>query len=91
MGMSSSSDDWCRISNSVKEGFLWAKKIVDNILIHTPDYQTLHRRLNLVLDRCQDINFPISKAKLQIGVTISFAGHTISKDGIYPDKNMLKA
>ena len=29
--------------------------------------------------------------KLQIGDTISFAGHTISKDGIYPDKNMLKA
>ena len=83
MGMSSSSDDWCRISDSVIEGFQWAKKTVDDILIHAPDYQTLHKRLNLVLDRCQDINLTISKAKLQIGDIISFAGHTISKDSIF--------
>ena len=45
----------------------------------------------MVLDRCQNINLTISKAKLQIGDAINFAGHTISKHGIYPDKSMLKA
>ena len=85
MGMSSSSDDWCWISDTVIGGFPWTKKMVDDILIHVLDYTTLHKRLNLVLTRCQDINLTISKAKLQIGDTISFAGHTISKDGIYPD------
>ena len=64
---------------------------MDDILIHAPDYQTLHKRLNLVLDIYQNIKLTISKTKLQIGDTISFAGHTISKDCIFPDKNMLKA
>ena len=84
--MSSLSDDWCRISDSVIKGFQLAKKI-----IHAPDYRTLHKRLKMVLDRCQDINLTISKAKLQIGDTINFAGHAISRHGIFPDKNMLKA
>ena len=73
------------------EGFPWVKKIVNGILIYVPDYPTLHNRLKLVLTRCQDINLTTSKSKLQIGDTINFAGHTISKEGIYPDKNMLKA
>ena len=91
MGMSSLSDDWCRISDSVIEGFPWATNIMDDILIHTPDYLILHKRLYLVLTRCQEINLTISKSKLQIGDTINFAGHTISKDGIFPNTNMLKA
>ena len=80
MGMSSSSDDWCRISDSVIKGFPWAKKIVDNILIHKSDYPTLHKRQYLVLNRCQNINLTISKSKLQVGDTISFAGHMIRKE-----------
>ena len=33
MGLSSSSDEWCRHSDRVVEGFSWCHKIVDDILI----------------------------------------------------------
>ena len=33
MGLSSSSDEWCRHSDRVVEGLSWCKKIVDDILI----------------------------------------------------------
>ena len=89
--MSLSSDDWCRISDSVIKNFPWAKKIMNNILIHAPDYPTLHKRLKLVLTKCQNINLTISKSKLQIGDSFTFAGHIVSKGGIYPDSNMLTA
>ena len=36
MGLSSSSDEWCRHSDRVVEGFSWCKKIVDDILIWAP-------------------------------------------------------
>ena len=91
MGMSSSSDDWCRISDTVIEGYPWAKKIVDDILVHAPDYQTLHSRLRLILNRCQAINMTISKKKLQIGESIKFAGHIIEQNGIKPDPDLIKA
>ena len=36
MGLSSLSDEWCRHSDRVVEGFPWCKKIVDDILIWAP-------------------------------------------------------
>ena len=91
MGMSSSSDDWCRISDAVIKGFPWARKIVDDILISARSFSQLHQRIRQVLLRCRDINLIVSKSKFQIGTSVKFAGHIISKDGIEPDPGMLSA
>ena len=39
MGLSASSDEWCRRSDVTVTGLPWAKKIVDNTLIWAPDWE----------------------------------------------------
>ena len=41
MGLSSSSDEWCRHSDRALEGLGFAKKIVDDILVWANDLPTL--------------------------------------------------
>ena len=91
MGMSSSSDDWCRISDAVIKGFPWARKIVDDILISASSFPQLHERIRQVLVRCREINLIVSAKKLQVGTSVKFAGHMVSSDGIMPDPGMLSA
>ena len=54
MGLSSSSDEWCRHSDRVVEGFPWCRKIVDDILIWAPSFPDLEERLHKKLCRCSD-------------------------------------
>jgi hypothetical protein len=91
MGLSASSDEWCRISDQVIEGLPYAKKIVDDILVYAADLDTLHIRIRTILRRCKLINMTVSRSKFQIGNRVKFAGHIISADGISPDPDMLKA
>ena len=83
MGLSSLSDEWCRHSNHMVEGFHWCRKIVDDILIwpSTPDESRLHS----VLRRCEDLHVTLSQCKFQIDNRLKFAGYIVSKDGMQPD------
>ena len=85
MGLSSSSDKWCRYSDFVIESCEFAKKIVDDILIWAPSLAELEKRIIQVLDRCATINVTISKKKFTIGTEIPLAGFLISDQGIKPD------
>ena len=40
-GFNASSDEWCRRSDAIVDGLIWAKKIVDDVLIWAPDLLTL--------------------------------------------------
>ena len=85
MGLSSSSDEWCRYSDFVIEGCEFAKKIVDDILIWAPSLDVLEKSILQILDRCATINVTISKKKFTIGMEIPFAGFLISDQGIKPN------
>ena len=91
MGLSSSSDEWCRHSDTVLEGLPFARKIVDDILVWSPDLPTLVDRIKIIAERCKKINIILSKKKFEIGNEISFAGLMISSRGIKPDPNRIKA
>ena len=78
MGLSSSSDEWCRYSDFVIESCEFAKKIVDNILIWAPSLEQLEKCITQILDRCATINVTISKKKFAIGTEIPFSGFLIS-------------
>ena len=56
MGLSSSSDEWCRHSDLVVEGFPWCRKIVDDILIWASTPTELEERLHAVLQRCERLH-----------------------------------
>ena len=61
MGLSSSSDEWCRHSDRVVEGFPWCKKIVDDILIWAPTPQDLEERLRAIVVRCDQLHVTLSR------------------------------
>jgi len=91
MGLSSSSDEWCRHSDRAIEGFTWTRKIVDDILVWAPDMDTLFDRLKQISERCKKLNIVLSKKKVVIGNEIPFAGLLIGAQGVRPDPARLKA
>jgi len=91
MGLSSSSDEWCRHSDRAIEGFTWAKKIVDDILIWASNLEELSIRIRQVAERCKLLNIALSRSKMEIGDKISFAGLCISSTGITPDPEQVRA
>ena len=91
MGCSASSDEWCQRSDMVVDGLEWAHKIVDDILIEASSLPELHERIRTVLERCKSSNMTISRKKLTIGDQVEFAGFIVSKEGIKPDPNKVRA
>ena len=91
MGLSSSSDEWCRHSDRVVEGFPWCKKIVDDILIWAPNIQELEERLRAVIARCDRLHVTLSRSKFQIASSLPFAGCVVSDKGVQPDPSRILA
>ena len=73
------------------EGLLWARKIVDDILIWAHDLDTLHSRINEISRRCQTLNVVLSRKKFCIGTSLPFAGYIVSSTGITPNAERVEA
>ena len=56
MGLSSSTDEWCRNSDRVIEGFPWCHKIVDDILVWATTPSELESRLTSILQRSEKLH-----------------------------------
>ena len=91
MGLRSTNDCWCARSDIVIQGLPNVSKIVDNILVTAPTIDKLHKTLRIILERCRKQGLTISERKLQIGTNISFAGFSVSPDGVKPDPGKVKA
>ena len=61
MGLSSSSDEWCRHSDRVVEGFPWCRKVVDVILIWASIPFELEQRILEVVKRCEQLHITLSR------------------------------
>ena len=85
MGLSSSSDEWCRHSDQALKGLLFTKKIVDDILVWANDLPTLYERIRTIAERCQNLNIVLSKEKFAIGTELPFAGLIVSAKGVKPE------
>ena len=85
MGLSSSSDEWCRHSDHTLEGLSFSKKVVDNILVWADDLPTLYKRIRTIAKKCQERNIVLSKKKFAIRRVLSYAGLIVSTKGIKPD------
>ena len=91
MSLSSSSDEWCRHSDRVVEGFPWCKKIVDDILIWAPTPGDLEERLHAVVKRCEQLHVTLSRSKFQIASTLNFAGCIVSDKEVQPDPSRISS
>ena len=91
MGLSSSSDEWCRQSDRAIQGLTFTKKIVDDILIWASTLPELVARINIVGERLRNMNIILSTKKIQIGSELPFAVLIISAKGISPDPERTRA
>ena len=91
MGLSSSSDEWCRHSDRVVEGIPWCRKIVDDVLIWASTPSELEDRISQVVSRCQLLHVTLSRSKFQVDTTLSFAGCIVSHSGVKPDPSRVSA
>ena len=83
--------EWNKVKQSIASNCRLTNTSADTILIHAPDYPILKNRLEKIVTRCQNINLSITKNNLQVGDTVHFPGNKISKDGVTPDKNNIRA
>ena len=90
MGLSCSSDEFCRRSDEVVEGLPGVRKLVDDILIQAPDLNTLNHRIEQLIARCKKHNFTLSRRKLEIGHSVEFAGQIVSQQGVKPNPKYLQ-
>ena len=90
MGLSCSSDEFCRRSDKVIEGLPGIRKLVDDILVQAPDMDTLRNRIDQLLARCRSHNFTLSRKKLEIGESVEFAGQIVSQIGVQPNPEYLQ-
>ena len=85
MGLSSSSDEWCRHTDRVVEGFPLCRKIVDDILIWANSPSELENCISQVVQRCEKLHVTLSKLKFQVDTCLNFAGCVVSPSGVKPD------
>ena len=55
MGLSCSSDEFCRRSDEIIEGLPGIRKLVDDILIQAPDLNTLTQRIEQLIAKCRKL------------------------------------
>jgi hypothetical protein len=84
MGLSATSDDWCRKSDFVIEGNKNARKIVDDILCWGTTMQELMTKLDTILLRCKAIGITLSIKKFKISKEVAFAGYVVKQGAIRP-------
>ena len=89
MGLSLSSDKWCRHSDRAIEGMPFAKKIVDDILVWATNLLTLYERVRASARRCEELNISLSRKKFAVGTEIFFVGLVFSAEGIKPDLEII--
>ena len=84
MGLSCSSGEFCRRSDKIVKGLQGVRKLVNDILVQSPDIKNLQDRIDELLKRCKSHNFTLSR-KLEIGEAVEFAGQIVSHNGVQPN------
>jgi hypothetical protein len=84
MGLSATSDDWCRKSVSFIEGNKNARKIVDGILCWGATMQELMTKFDTILLQCKAIGITLSIKKFKISKEVAFAGYVVKQGAIRP-------
>ena len=90
MGLSASSDEWCRRSDKAIQGIPGCQKIVDDILVAAKTKEELLERLALVFEGCRKAGVTLSRKKLKIGREIAFAGFIVNETGVKPNAQKIE-
>lgn len=97
-GMAVSSEIFQKKLHTALEGLDGVFCVADDILVYgegdSDDVANADhdRKVRMMLERCRDLGIVLNKSKTALRTSeISFLGHTISKDGVKPDPEKVKA
>ena len=85
MGLNPSSDHFCERSDRTLQPVEGILKIVDDGLLQSSTERDLLEKFRLVLECCRRGGLTLSRKKVEMGQSVTFAGHIISKDGVQPE------
>ena len=91
MGLSSTGDIWCQKSDEAIHGLPNSAKIVDDIITAATTLSELKNTLWTIFENARRIGLTISKKKFKIAAEMTFAGYTVSAEGVKPDPARLEA
>ena len=91
-GICSAQDVFQDVMSEIFSGIKGVKVIVDDLLIWGENQQQHDERLRQVLERARQKNLKLNKEKSQIALDeISYIGHVLSKEGLKPDPQKVRA
>ena len=67
MGLNATSDEYCRRGDIAMQGLSGVEKVVDDILVHSPDLRTHTAQVIEVLKRCRQHGITLSPKKFKFG------------------------
>ena len=67
------------------------KVIIDDLLLWGKDDEEYDARLKQVLTRARVVNFKFNAKKCKIKQDVPYVGHVLSKDGLKPDPEKIRA
>ena len=91
MGLIPSSDYFCERTDLAFATVIDLLKIVDDGLLQAPSKPVLLKSFREVLECCHKNNIALHRRKLEIGLSVIFAGHKISLDGVRPEGKKTEA
>ena len=90
-GFSGSSDIFLRITDKIVENLTGVLKLVDDILVYAESLEQLTKRVRELMIRLRESGLTVSKKKLNISRTVTFAGFKLSPNSIEPDPARIAA
>ena len=91
-GICSAQDVFQDVMSEIFSGIEGIEVIVDDLLIWGENQQQHDERLRQVLERARQKNLKLNKEKSQIALDeISYIGHVLSKEGLKPDPQKVRA
>ena len=91
-GISTSGDIFNQVMSEIFRDIDGVEIVVDDILVHASSAQEHDRRVRQMLQRARESKLTLNPKKAKVGLTeIEYVGHVISKDGLKPSRERVKA
>ena len=86
MGLNATGDEYNRRGDLALQGIPNVQKVVDDIMIHTPDFASHLDTLKAVLQRCRENGITLSRKKFAFAKDeVKYVGYNVGKMGISAD------
>ena len=79
-------DHYLTMNGAIKD----CRKVMDDILISSPDFETLRERALELMKRLKAGNVKLSRQKIQIGRSVKYVGLRIIENQVLPDENRIR-